>query len=194
MDSLASYPRNGDTRVKTDTSIQIRFSEPIKKESLWAGDFSLTDTNGNNVPCAMLWADDKTLRFGPNKPLQDGMRYKAILYNAALDTAGNPMKQAYEFSFTTQKTTGVNDLPIGALQPNIEVFPNPAKNETIVRFGQPAEKDGSLYLYTPQGIQLGDKIEFKAGTQEVPLNLSQFPDGVVWVTDKRHGLPLVILK
>lgn len=46
---------------------------------------------------------------------------------------------------------------------------------------------------TPQGVQVGE-VKIPAGEQQAEVNLEALPSGIIWVTDKKHGLPPVIIR
>ena len=78
-----------------------------------------------------------------------------------------------------------------AITPEISVYPNPASDEiTIQRQSIEATK---LYLYTSQGTQVGE-IDMKEGETEKKASLRDLPIGELWITDRKHGLPLVIVR
>jgi hypothetical protein len=94
--------------------------------------------------------------------------------------------------YDTAKPVGVNERP-EIISPSIEIAPNPASDEITITLNNPANQDTKLYLYTPLGQQLGE-IEIKAGERAASISTKSLPEGIIWITDRKNGLPIAIIK
>ena len=95
--------------------------------------------------------------------------------------------------YDKQAPTGVSEQPVEIYGPALSISPNPASDGVTIRLNQPAPKDVKLYLYTPQGQQVGE-VKIGAGEQQANVSLDGLSSGIIWVTDRKHGLPLIIIK
>jgi hypothetical protein len=179
-----SYPMEGDTNVKTDTTFTMRFSEPIKSASLWDGYFALTGPDGS-VKCKMKWLDAKTVQLELGEKLKEGEKYTLKLFGGmAADTAGNKMEKDYIVNFTTEKTTGVGDTPKEAV-PGIEVYPNPTDGKISIDVHGDGLKQMWINLYDLNGNTV-DRI-FRGvvdGEKTIQYDLDgnqKLPTGVYYV-------------
>jgi hypothetical protein len=94
-------PEVGTTGVSVDTIITATFSEPMDAIIINEESFTLT---GSAVSGTVTYnSDTYTATFTPDANLDYGHEYTAILSTDIKDIAGNPLAQAYTWSFTTQQ-------------------------------------------------------------------------------------------
>ncbi len=86
---------------------------------------------------------------------------------------------------------GVNEPPKGILTPDLKIFPNPASDEITIQ--RQSIEPAKYYIYTSHGIQVGE-INMKEGETDKKVNLRDLPAGELWITDRKHGLPVVIVR
>ena len=99
---LSTNPANNDTGVATNSSIRINFSDDIQQGSNY-GDIAVHETGGDPVPfAAYLYPDLGILYLDPSVRLEEDTSYTVHLpAGALLDSMGDPLPEAYDFSFTT---------------------------------------------------------------------------------------------
>ncbi len=85
---------------------------------------------------------------------------------------------------------GVNE-PQARMQEAMQIFPNPASDEITIQ--RQSIEPAKFYLYTSQGIQVGE-IDMKEGETDKRVNLQNLPSGELWITDRKHGLPVIIVR
>ncbi len=94
-------------------------------------------------------------------------------------------------------TEHVRDSTISSVAPNwtrtqsMKIFPNPASDEITIQ--RQSIEPAKYYIYTSHGIQVGE-IDMKEGETDKRVNLKDLPSGELWITDRKHGLPVVIVR
>jgi hypothetical protein len=89
---------------------------------------------------------------------------------------------------------------IDANNNEIQVFPNPAKNQCSVMFNFNSSSEISISLIDVSGktIKSVDKQKYQAGQQKVVINLDKIPEGIYFVklvnNTKTYHQKLVISK
>ena len=97
---VSASPEDGDTDVAVGTVITATFSEPMDSSTINTGSFTLA---GSAVAGTVTYdLDTYTATFTPDANLDYDHEYTAALSTAITDEAGNPMSEAYSWSFTTQ--------------------------------------------------------------------------------------------
>ncbi|UCF07959.1 MAG: right-handed parallel beta-helix repeat-containing protein [Thermoplasmata archaeon] len=93
-------PKDGEFGVSKETSIRIRFSEPMDRYSTVYA-INITPV----LDFTSSWsADNRTLLLTPRENLTDNTRYTVKIDTTATDSAGINMAEDFEFSFdTTEK-------------------------------------------------------------------------------------------
>lgn len=94
---VSTRPASGSTGVDSAVSFEIVFSKDLEREGLAQNVFispSLADSFHD-------WFKGKTYRLFPNRYLKKGMTYVLTLGTGIRDRHGNPLAQAYSFSFST---------------------------------------------------------------------------------------------
>lgn len=76
---------------------------------------------------------------------------------------------------------------------NIEIYPNPATGQITIDFDEVQNSTRDLYLYDGQGRMLS-KITLPAGDDRMRIDMSQMPQGEYYITDKKGGLPLILIR
>jgi hypothetical protein len=106
-----------DTRPLDDSDAQATaanviatFSEEMDPDSLSGSTFSLT-RGVEKVP-GVVTVVAETLMFAPETELELGETYTAVISTAATDLAGNPLQEAYSWSFSTDDTPRVGPAPV----------------------------------------------------------------------------------
>ncbi len=96
----------------------------------------------------------------------------------------------FTVTWSTNLVVGV-DEPKETVAPALNVYPNPASDEITIQ--RQSIEPAKFYLYTSQGTQVGE-INMKEGETDKKVNLRNLPSGELWITDRKHGLPLVIVR
>jgi|GEM_PF-4553481 len=97
---VTGAPRGSD--VNSTPAITITFSEPMDRASVEQA-FSITP----DISGTFAWSpDSQTVTFTPDRPLGAFTTYVVFIDSAARDVVGNPMSQAYTFSFSTAAAPG----------------------------------------------------------------------------------------
>ncbi len=97
---LLVTPQDNASRVATDSSIQLTFSEPILSESLNAENFSLLDADGQSVP-GMFNTSGSDAVFTPSAALDHFWEYSIRIGTGITDLSGNFLDGSSETSFET---------------------------------------------------------------------------------------------
>jgi len=115
---LFTYPENGDKNIKTDTSIEIYFSEPINSDDI----FSAFTISGEVDGSLLLSSDKKKITFSPYENLSYNTLYEIMLDTSKIyDNAGLILTDEdgvndgiYKFTFETEGifTVEVRDVEV----------------------------------------------------------------------------------
>jgi uncharacterized protein YpmS len=137
---MSTYPVDGQPNVPPSIpGIVISFSEPMNKESV--------ESNYNIVPALEKdpihkWTatDDEFTIELINTPFETGLKentkYTVVITADITDLAGNYMKEAYTFSFTT----GVGTLPaVISTYPEDGAIDVSVNTKIIIRFSKPMD-------------------------------------------------------
>jgi methionine-rich copper-binding protein CopC len=130
---VSTSPEDGAVDVAIDTVVTATFSEAIDEGSIV---FTLDGVSGS------VSYSDTTATFTPDADLDYGTTYTASI--EASDLAGNPMAEAYTWSFSTQELPGTLGLCEGV---NI-----------IAYTGATASLPGALTNIGPGGLDVVDII------------------------------------
>lgn len=108
---LEVRPADGATDVAVDTTVDVRFSEPMNVRTGLAGGILLTRSgDGRTLPGTLAWADVQTLRLTPGSPLEGEAQYffsvPAGLVGPGLegaeDVVGRSLDRTQTFGFRTR--------------------------------------------------------------------------------------------
>jgi len=94
-------PGNQEEKFATDRTIRATFSEQIDPSTLNTSSYTVME--GENVVAGMVDYDNTTAIFIPNKVLEEGTVYTAILTTEVTDLAGNPLSEDYSWTFRTEE-------------------------------------------------------------------------------------------
>jgi hypothetical protein len=104
------FPRDGQTSVLLNGSLQVRFNQPVDRDSAEAA-FLLRDLrSGDEVSGAFSWADDSAgFRFTPDADLELGTLYEAGFLEATVVSinGGAPMADGLTWTFETVPLPGI---------------------------------------------------------------------------------------
>ncbi|MDR4506567.1 MAG: Ig-like domain-containing protein [Candidatus Scalindua sp.] len=106
---LSVFPHDGATEVSVSTTIQIRFTEPVKTETVDSSSFALKAggtevtgelrfTNGNT---GLIFTPDDALPFSTVITIQLTDRITDVWDNQLVDADGNPLAGPLIYTFTT---------------------------------------------------------------------------------------------
>jgi hypothetical protein len=89
--------------VEIDAVVSVTFSEPMSLTTLTATTFLLTAGQDGDAVAADVNYDPATatVTLTPKESLAFGTVYSATLLDQITDRAGNPLKQAFTWTFTT---------------------------------------------------------------------------------------------
>jgi N-acetylneuraminic acid mutarotase len=93
----SASPANGESGVAIDGSLSVTFSEDMDITSITGDTFLLEDSGANSV----IGVISNGNIFTPYANLALNETYTATITTDATDLAGNPLAQAYSWSFTT---------------------------------------------------------------------------------------------
>jgi hypothetical protein len=100
---------NSDSQATTGELVAT-FSEDMAPDSLAGATFSLS-LGAEKVPGVVTVVAER-LMFAPDTELELGEMYTAVISTDATDLAGNPLQQAYSWSFSTDDTPRVGPAPV----------------------------------------------------------------------------------
>ncbi|MCK5688911.1 Ig-like domain-containing protein, partial [Myxococcota bacterium] len=99
---IAKYPADNSVGISIDTTIRAIFSEEMNPATLNSSNFTLSGTSGS------VSYDEATgtATFTPDAPLAEASAYTVTITRAALDLAGNPLKEDVVWTFHTDPASG----------------------------------------------------------------------------------------
>jgi hypothetical protein len=147
------FPEDGTSGVSINTVISATFSEAMDSSTINTHSFTLT---GSNVSGTVTYNPDTyTATFTPDSNLELGHEYTATLSVAIKDIAGNPLAEAYSWSFTTLISTYDISLYSGWNLISLPLIPDSTSIEDVLA-GLDVQRvctyDGDTqtwYLYSP---------------------------------------------
>jgi len=108
---------NTSDNVVTGTAVTATFSQLMDPETVNSSSFTVTETNGNDVPGTVVMNDANTVAtFTPtSSALKPNTSYTATVTTAAKSAAGVAMAIPIEWTFTTNAVefTGQTPVPLG---------------------------------------------------------------------------------
>jgi hypothetical protein len=105
-----TLPLDDSDAQATSSEIVATFSEMMAPDSLDGATFSLS-LGAEAVPGVVMVVAER-LMFTPDAELELGETYTAIISTNATDLAGNPLQQAYSWSFSTDGTPRTGPAPV----------------------------------------------------------------------------------
>lgn len=89
--------------VPVASNIAAPFSEPMDPESINTNTFTVSDADGNSVSGTVRYdGATYTATFSPSSPFNYSSIYTATITTGARDLAGNPLQDAFSWTFTTE--------------------------------------------------------------------------------------------
>ena len=104
------FPRDGQTDVLLNGSLQVRFNQPVDRDSAEAAFLLRDPRSGDEVGGAFSWADDSAgFRFTPDADLELGTVYEAGFLEATVVSinGGAPMADGMTWRFGTVPLPGI---------------------------------------------------------------------------------------
>ncbi|VVS95028.1 Ig-like domain-containing protein [Desulfoluna spongiiphila] len=96
-----TYPPASTSGIAVNSTVSVRFDEPMDPSSLTTGTF----TNARGLPGTVSYdAASRTASFTPDVPLSYQTSYTFTLTTGVRDAAGNALASPVTWSFTTQST------------------------------------------------------------------------------------------
>ena len=109
---LFTYPQDGQTDFNMHSAIQIRFTEPMDRQSLEAA-LSISPSVDFT---SSLGQSSQSFSFQPSPRFQPDTEYLLSIGKGALTANGDSLELAYQFRFTTQPVQVTSHFPAsGAL-------------------------------------------------------------------------------
>ena len=161
-------PEDGATDVAIDTVVTATFSEAMDSSTITKDSFTLA---GSAVSGTVTYdSDTYTATFTPDANLGYDHEYTATLSTAITDKAGNPLTEAYTWSFTTesvpaQKTIYVDD----------DFIDDPANHKwNTIQEGVDDANDGDTIIVYPstytENVDVGKSVTIESeGGAEVTI-------------------------
>ncbi len=118
-------PANAATDVAIDASIVIIFSEAMDTDSVEKALTTSPDITGKKLS----WNTNKDTLTISGGTMENNTKYTVTISTSAADMSGNALEKEYGFSFTTIKTSAVNNI----LTDQVIIYPNPASDYVIVK-------------------------------------------------------------
>lgn len=184
LPSASFLPAYGAVNVDPKSSIEIMFSEPIRKagggfiENEDIPDlftYSLTSQWGNSVPFTGIISDNRQqITLAPVEPMYEQQQYFAELIPFTIeDDDGNVIG----YPETTVFTTGlfVKKNP-GIELNNVMVFPSPFVQKLVVV--SMAGQIGNIGIYNCSGDEV---FTTKSNKARLEINTGNFPEGIYFV-------------
>jgi hypothetical protein len=105
-----TWPIDESDEQATTAEVVATFSEEMAPDSIAGSTFSLS-LGAEEVPGVVTLVAER-LMFAPETELELGETYTAVISTDATDLAGNPLQQAYSWSFSTDDTPRVGPAPV----------------------------------------------------------------------------------
>jgi hypothetical protein len=96
---VAFTPGDGETQVGLNASVRVTFSEPLAP--VIARPALMLQSGTSSWSVQMSAEDPFTLVFAPKTPLLPGTEYWVTLTTSIQDTAGNPLREPFSWTFRT---------------------------------------------------------------------------------------------
>ncbi|RLB24940.1 MAG: hypothetical protein DRG71_04700, partial [Deltaproteobacteria bacterium] len=112
-------PQNGASNVALETSIRLRFSEPLAPESVSESSIVLTGPDGPVPGRINLTSSNTEVVFRPLQSLQSNSTYTITVLTQIKDMAGYPLQGPFSASFTSLDTTPPPPPPASAVNATI---------------------------------------------------------------------------
>ncbi len=105
-----------DTPIDSGTylpKVMAWFSEPLDPDTVTLQTILLSNSAGEEIAGVVSFVPaSNRVEFRPSQPLQPNSKYTAIMTTGVHDTAGNPLVENFEWSFTTMVTQKWIFLPL----------------------------------------------------------------------------------
>lgn len=183
-------PEYGAVNVDPESSVEIMFSEPIRKESgdLIENDdipelfkFSLTSQWGSSVPFTGIISQDRQeITLIPVESMYEQQQYFAELIPFTIeDDDGNVIDYPETTVFTTGLFVNTNH---GIVINNVKVFPSPFFHKLVVTslVGQ----IGNISIYNCSGFEI---FSTKSNDAQLEINTDSFPEGIYFVKITKYS-------
>ncbi len=108
----ATNPAAGGTGVAVNTKITASFSKAMDPLSITPGSFTVKQ-GSTPVPGSVAYGPGTTATFTPASALAVNTVFTAALSAAVQDLSGNPLANAFAWSFTTGATAAKGPSPVG---------------------------------------------------------------------------------
>jgi Zn-dependent metalloprotease len=111
----ATLPANAATAVTRNSSVTVRFSEPMNCATVTASRFTLK--YGTTPVAGVVTCSGNAATFNPNASLGASKKYTATISSAVTDLAGNRMAANKVWSFTTGTATDTTRPTVPTVSP-----------------------------------------------------------------------------
>lgn len=109
---ISTYPATAATGVFLNSYVSAKFSEAMDPATITDMTFTLYNGSSAAAGTVVLNTVGTTATFSPLTNLISGTVYTATVTTGAMDLAGNPIENAYSWSFTTGTTATVSRAPV----------------------------------------------------------------------------------
>ncbi len=146
-----TIPANEAPEVQPDTIITVLFNKPVVPLTTLAQQDTLPNPVSFDPPLdgKAEWLNTSVLVFRPSKPLAGGTTYTGIVSGDLKDADGNPVQNAFRWTFSTVAPKVVSVTPGGAPDPK-----TPSRG--IV---QPENADGRVRADTAISVRFNQPID-----------------------------------
>jgi len=149
------YPLNESTDVATNGAVLVTFSEAMDPSTLTPDSFIITDSSENKIVGTLKTIGASTT-FQPLNALPFDTTFTATITNAAADLAGNALKEAYSWTFTTASSIDTTPPAIISTFPAGSTSNAFANRGVIVKFSELIAADSitssSFYLTSGSNV------------------------------------------
>lgn len=151
-------PENGDTSVSVNESITANFTENMASESFDGNTFLVND--GSADISGSISVNGASVVFVPDSDLLEDTVYTVTINTGAMDPAGNPMTDAYVWTFTTGQDLDITPPEITGHSPLADELDVPVNSSITVAFSEPID----AATVTASTFLLSDGVDIIQGT------------------------------
>ncbi len=192
---LGASPSDNSVDVPVNSHVSVIFSEPMRVETLPVTAFSLRLANAPatqaDIAGHLLWStpQQSVVSFVPDQPLAPSANYTVTVDRAVQDASGNPLRNAYGFTFRTAAAQDNTPPTVVSTTPGAGARGVTRDADVVVRFSEPMNRlstqaafsitqpvgnyalgfawnsDTEMAVTVPGGFAYGSDVEFVISRQ-----------------------------